>query len=292
MSHGKRGALIQIAYVFTTCRQSASGTMRLLKFNDQDELSLTGDLQDDIPPYAILSHTWGDDMDEVNFDDLKHKSFMNKAGYAKIRFCGRQAKKDNLKYFWVDTCCINKANNTEYSEAINSMFRWYREAAKCYVYLADVSIPDGEGYADRMWERAFRNSSWFTRGWTLQELLAPASVEFFSREELRLGSRSTLERQIQEITDIPIAALRGAPLSQFSVDERMRWALKRNTKKKEDKAYCLLGIFDTFMPPIYGEGDHAFIRLNKELGRPPPSKSTTPYPSDRISKPSRHKLGE
>ncbi|OQV11358.1 NB-ARC domain-containing protein, partial [Cladophialophora immunda] len=148
------------------------------------------------------------------------------------------------------------------------MFRWYRNAVKCYVYLADVSIPDGEDPTQRTWERAFRSSRWFTRGWTLQELLAPASVEFFSREGQRLGSRSTLEQPIHEITDIPITALRGASLSQFSVDERMRWAARRHTKKKEDQAYCLLGIFDLFMPPIYGEGDHAFIRLNKELGRP------------------------
>ncbi|OAP64688.1 hypothetical protein AYL99_00660 [Fonsecaea erecta] len=212
------------------------------------------------PTYAILSHIWGDDKDEVDFDDLKHKSFKNKAGYAKIRFCGEQAKKVNIEYFWVDTCCINKANNTEYSEAINSMFRWYHDAVKCYVYLADVLIPNGEDHTERIWERAFRN-----------KLLAPASVEFFSREGQWLGSRSTLELQIHEITGIPITALRGTPLSQFSVDDRIQWAAKRNTKKKEDKAYCLLGIFGIFMPLIYGEGDHAFIRLNKELGRSPPS---------------------
>jgi hypothetical protein len=170
--------------------------MHLLKFDDQGELSLTEDLHDDIPAYAILSHTWGDDKDEVDFDDLKHKSFKNKAGYAKIRFCGEQAKKDNVDYFWVDTCCINKANNTEYSEAINSMFRWYGKAVKCYVYMADVSIPDGEDPTKRTWERAFRNSRWFTRGWTLQELLAPVAVEFFSREGRLLGNRSTLEQPI------------------------------------------------------------------------------------------------
>ena len=266
--------------------------MRLLKFDDQGELSLTKDFQDNIAPYAILSHTWGDDNDEVNFDDLKHKSLKNKAGYAKIRFCGEQAQKDNLEYFWVDTCCINKANNMEYSEAINSICRWYRDAVKCYVYLADVSIPDGEDHTERTWERAFSNSTWFTRGWTLQELLAPVAVELLSREGQRLGSRSTLEQQIHEITGIPITALRGTPLSQFSVDERMRWAAKRNTKKKEDQAYCLLGIFDILMPPIYGEGDHAFIRLNKELGRSPQSKSTIDHPTDLIPNLSRHKLGE
>ncbi|OQV11207.1 hypothetical protein CLAIMM_15076 [Cladophialophora immunda] len=238
--------------------------MRLLKFDDWGELSLTEDLQDNIPPYAILSHTWGDDRDEVTFDDLKHESYKSKGGYSKIRFCGEQARKENLEHFWVDTCCINKANQTEYSDAINSMFRWYRDAVKCYVYLRDVSVGKGdEDHTKPIWKLAFQKSRWFTRGWTLQELLAPISVEFFSREGEWLGSRSTFEQQIHEITGIPIAALRGAPLSQFSVDERMRWAFKRDTKKKEDKAYCLLGIFNVFMPIIYGEGENATIRLQK-----------------------------
>jgi len=254
--------------VLTTCRLCPPNTMHLLKLDDKGELSLTEDLHDYIPPYAILSHTWRDDKDEVVFEDLKYKSFKKKAGYAKIRFCGEQAKKDNLEYFWVDTCCINKANNTEYSEAINSMFRWYREAIKCYVYLSDVSVRDGdEDHTKRTWKLEFRNSKWFTRGWTLQELLAPASVEFFSGEEERLGSRSTLEQQIHEITGIPITALRGTPLSQFSVKDRMGWAVKRNTKKKEDKAYCLLGIFDVFMPLIYGEGENAATRLREEINK-------------------------
>jgi hypothetical protein len=119
--------------------------MRLLKFNDRGTLSLTEDLHENIPSYAILSHTWGEDKDEVTFDDLKQDSFQAKAGYVKIRFCAEYAKKDKLEHFWVDTCCINKANNTEYSEAINSMFRWYRDATQCYVYLSDVSIHNVDG---------------------------------------------------------------------------------------------------------------------------------------------------
>ena len=246
----------------------ATNTMRLLKF-DREGLSLTEDLQDNIPAYAVLSHTWGDDKDEVNFDDLKHGSYQTKAGYEKIRFCGEQAKKDKLEFFWVDTCCINKANNVhEYSEAINSMFRWYRDAAKCYVYLSDVFVSDGDDdHAKRTWKLAFRKSRWFTRGWTLQELLAPTSVEFFSREGERLGDKKTLEQQIYEITSIPSAALRGTPLSKFSVDERMRWAANRSTKKKEDEAYCLLGIFNVFMPLIYGERENAFVRLRESIDR-------------------------
>jgi hypothetical protein len=247
--------------------------MRLLRFDGQGEPNLTGDLQDSIPPYAILSHTWGDDRDEVGFDDLKHGPCESKAGYAKIQFCGEQAKKDKLEYFWVDTCCINKANYTELCEAITSMFRWYRDAVKCYVYLSDVTVRDEDNNHPRQtWKLAFRKSRWFTRGWTLQELIAPASVEFLSREGEPLGSKNTLERQIHEITGLPISALRGAPLAQFSVDERMRWAGKRNTKRKEDMAYCLLGVFDVFMPLIYGEGDNAFIRLKEEIDKSPRGK--------------------
>ena len=242
--------------------------MRLLTFDDQGELGLTDDLQDNIPPYAILSHTWGDDRDEISFDCLKYESYKNKAGYAKIRFCYEQAQKDNLEYFWVDTCCINKANHTELSEAITSMFRWYRDAVKCYVYLSDVLVSDqDDDHTTQTWNPAFRKSRWFTRGWTLQELIAPPSVEFFSREGQRLGNNYTLEQQLHEITGISISALRCAPLAQFSVDERMRWASKRKTKKKEDKAYSLLGIFDVFMPLIYGEGENAFIRLQAEIDK-------------------------
>jgi hypothetical protein len=247
--------------------------MRLLKFGSRDGLSLTKNLIEDIPSYAILSHTWGADDDEVTFDDLKNGSGNSKAGYAKIQFCGEQARKDGLQYFWVDTCCIDKANHTELSEAIASMFRWYCDAVKCYVYLSDVSVcNDDNNQTERTWESSFRKSRWFTRGWTLQELIAPESVEFFSREGERLGNKNTLERQIHERSKIPIAALRGTPLSHFSVDERMRWADKRETKRKEDKAYCLLGIFNVFMSPIYGEGENAFIRLKDEIDRSSRSK--------------------
>lgn len=250
--------------------------MRLLRLNDLGELSLTQDLSDPLPPYAILSHTWGDDLDEVSFADLEkgQDKAKAKAGYIKIRFCGEQARKDSIAYFWVDTCCINKASHVELSEAITSMFRWYRNAVKCYVYMSDVSVQNLQK-DDRnqfLWETSFRKSRWFTRGWTLQELLAPDIVEFFSVEQALLGDKKMLAQQIHEITKIPLTALHGTALSEFSIAERMRWAEMRQTKKKEDQAYCLLGVFDVFMPLIYGEGDHAFIRLQKAIsersGRP------------------------
>jgi hypothetical protein len=167
--------------------------MRLLRRGSEGDLELITFNADDVPPYAILSHTWTED-EEVTFAELvadagKSKS---KAGYDKIRFCLHEAAEDGLQYSWVDTCCINKSTSDELSTAINSMFRWYQRASKCYVYLSDVQIPDeiSDVQAIRItWDDAFRGSRWFTRGWTLQELLAPATVEFFSKEGKRLGSR-------------------------------------------------------------------------------------------------------
>ena len=236
--------------------------MRLLQVDENGEFSLTDDLINNIPPYAILSHTWGEDHEEVDFKDLTIGPRKIKAGYKKLRFCAEQALHDGLQYFWVDTCCIDKSNSTELSEAINSMFRWYRNAAKCYVYLSDVSTNN------QSWEQAFRISRWFTRGWTLQELIAPPSVEFFCSEGKQLGDKRSLEPQLHEITGIAVQALRGTSLSEFRVNERMLWAKTRQTKREEDKAYSLLGIFGIHMPLIYGEGaKSAFRRLQEEIDK-------------------------
>ena len=192
----------------------------------------------------------------------------NKHGWKKIDFCAKQANADGLRYFWVDTCCIDKKDAVELSEAINSMFRWYRNAARCYVYLSDVSIQGAEqnGQVDPTWKPAFMRSRWFTRGWTLQELIAPPLIDFFSSESERLGNKLTLEPMIHEITGIATSALSGDKLSDFSINERMSWAKDRNTTIEEDKAYCLLGIFDVSMPLIYGEGrDKAYRRLQEEI---------------------------
>jgi hypothetical protein len=253
--------------------------MRLLEFKGDGELRLTKIFINNIPPYAILSHTWGNDEEEITFQDLadlvdrseqardKILKIKTKAGFGKIQFCGEQAARDNLRYFWVDTCCIDKSNNTELSEAINSMFRWYRNAARCYVYLADLSTANGHSNNQPdLWQTSFQQSRWFTRGWTLQELIAPSLVEFFSVEGMPLGDKKSLERQVQEITGIAIQALRGDAPSEFSVAERMAWAKTRRTTREEDRAYSLLGIFDVCMPLIYGEGeDKAFRRLRGEI---------------------------
>ncbi|KAF2627343.1 beta transducin-like protein HET-E4s [Macroventuria anomochaeta] len=245
--------------------------MRLLEYQDDGELRVTPDIVDEdaIPPYAILSHTWGAEADEVTFEDLAKNAGKDKPGYKKIKLCEEQAKRDGLQYFWIDTCCINKANKAEHSLAIQSMFSWYRSAAKCYVYLSDVSAPPLEPEEKAgvpLWDLNFRNSKWFTRGWTLQELLAPGVLEFFSCEWHKLGNRVSLKSQIHEITTIPHKVLEGAPLSQSSVDERFRWRQSRDTKLKEDAAYCLSGIFDVDMAPVYGEGtEQAFRRLHDKI---------------------------
>ncbi|PVH67895.1 HET-domain-containing protein, partial [Cadophora sp. DSE1049] len=205
---------------------------------------LTEFFEDNIPEYAILSHRW--EAEEV--------------------------RRDGLEYFWVDTCCIDKSSSAELSEAINSMFRWYQKAARCYVFLSDVSTlkrKASDRSAECAWEFAFRASIWFIRGWTLQELLAPRSVEFFSREGSRIGNKRTLEQQIHEITGVPATALREHRLSQFDVDERFSWAKSRQTTRGEDKAYSLFGIFDVQMPLLYSEGEvKAFQRLRDAIDKP------------------------
>ncbi|KAJ4293140.1 hypothetical protein N0V90_008422 [Kalmusia sp. IMI 367209] len=247
--------------------------MRLLKYEEDGALNIIDFDDDGVPPYAILSHTWGADEEEVTFTDLvrgdgKAERGDEKEGYEKISFCGKQAQQDNLQYFWVDTCCIDKTDKAELSQAIRSMFRWYQNATKCYVYLSDVSTRKRKldnMLTEVIWEPTFRASRWFTRGWTLQELLAPRTVEFFSREWVRLGDKVSLKPLIHKITGISREALDGAPLSQFSVDERLRWKGDRETKREEDAWYSLSGILDVEIAPAYSEGAaSAFKRLMDE----------------------------
>jgi hypothetical protein len=242
--------------------------MRLLE-HDNGGFSLISCDDDKIPLYAILSHTWGPEQDEVTFIDIVERTNEGKAGYRKLQFCAEQAAKDGLRYFWVDTCCIDKSNISELQKAINSMFRWYQNAAKCYVYLPDVSSCDShinDWLPRPTWQLEFPKSRWFTRGWTLQELIAPRSVDFFSQEGDWLGDKNILAQQIHEITGISVQALRGCALSELSIEERFSWAKDRNTKEEEDSAYCLIGIFDVSLPLIYGEGQQkAFNRLRREI---------------------------
>jgi hypothetical protein len=244
--------------------------MRLLEIQKDGTCSLTKDFigDDEVPTYAILSHTW-EASQEVSFDEFTRGLGHEKAGYDKIRFSALQAQRDGLHYVWVDTCCINKADPVELQHAINSMFRWYKDAAKCYVLLSDVLAAEPESSGTTCaptWKRELRSSRWFTRGWTLQELLAPRFVNFFSKDGRHLGDRHELKQEIHEITNIPISALAGAPLDNFSIDERLSWAERRQTTRGEDMAYSLLGVFGVFIFLNYGEGrDNAVKRLRKAI---------------------------
>ncbi|RYO78654.1 hypothetical protein DL766_000061 [Monosporascus sp. MC13-8B] len=211
-----------------------------------------------VPPYAILSHTWGSTEDECSFQEWQHlpaPAIKQKKGFQKIEYCCRQAAKDGLG------CCIDKASSAELTETINSMFRWYRNAEICYAYLSDVSKL---GRASTVHQKLERNR-WFTRGWTLQELIAPAEVAFYSMDWDRIGTKSELSASISSITKIDASFLDSNNLMSASVAQRMSWAAHRETSRTEDIAYCLLGIFDVNMPLIYGEGMKAFQRLQEEI---------------------------
>ncbi|KAJ8117063.1 hypothetical protein OPT61_g1664 [Boeremia exigua] len=221
------------------------------------------------PPYAILSHTW-ETEGEILFEDLidsSEQGLHSKSDFLKVKHTCKQALQDGYQYVWIDTCCIDKSSSAELSESINSMFRWYQQPAVCYAYLADVDSSRGT-HGERS---ILHGSRWFTRGWTLQELIAPDEVELFDMHWQKLGSRSSRAVEISEITGIQEhvlgrgqQALEGV-LHSASVAQRMHWASKRTTTREEDMAYCLLGLFDVNMPLLYGEGKKAFLRLQQAI---------------------------
>ncbi|KAJ8113703.1 hypothetical protein OPT61_g4222 [Boeremia exigua] len=209
----------------------------------------------DIPEYVILSHTWGEE--EVLLEDIDKPEVCKMIGYTKILQCCQQAKEDGFEWVWIDTCCIDKKSSAELTEAINSMYKWYWEAATCYAYLADVTDVD---------DSSFERSRWFTRGWTLQELLAPSIVEFYTQNWRRLGSRIKLANRLACASNIERCYLLDRRLvSTASIATRFSWASLRQTTRPEDIAYCLLGLVGINMPMLYGEGAHAFHRLQLEL---------------------------
>ena len=215
---------------------------------------------DSTPDYAILCHTWGDD--EVSFADVEKGGAESKAAYGKIRRSCWQPAAQRCGYIWIDTCCIDKSSSAELSEAINSMYSWYMGAKICYAYLADVPATLG----NEIEKAAFATSRWFKRGWTLQELVGPSDMVFFSREWIEIGTKYTLCEEIAEITGISVSILTGKnSFRSASIARRMSWASGRATTRIEDLAYCLMGLFDVNMPLLYGEGEKAFIRLQEEI---------------------------
>lgn len=219
--------------------------------------------------YAILSHTWGEE--EVSLQDFQDISIAReKKGFSKIEKTCELARLRNIKYAWVDTCCIDKTSSAELSEAINSMYRWYHDAEICFAYLSDMpvgDVPIGNEGSEAL-SAAFRACKWFTRGWTLQELVAPRTLEFYNWAWLEFGTKESLASLIEDITRIPRDILsHEASLESIAIGRRMSWASKRHTTRSEDMAYSLMGIFDINMPMLYGEGSKAFIRLQEEIFR-------------------------
>jgi hypothetical protein len=219
------------------------------------------------PPYVAISHRWGKEEDEVSFQDIlqlaTQPSVKNKPGFAKILGAVTQAKKHTLDYIWIDTCCIDKTNNVELQEAINSMWTWYQECDRCFVYMNDVPSDQPPDAADSHFSR----SQWFTRGWTLPELLAPGKITFFGEDWEKIGKKANrnIMKRIILITGIPEEVLSDGETTSFSVATRMTWASRRATTKKEDKAYSLMGIFDITMPIIYGGRENMFVMFQKEI---------------------------
>ena len=237
--------------------------------------------------YAVLSHVWDKDQEQT-FQDIRGLQAKNdtptrqttqpdSGGIShrvahKIREFCKIAKAYGYQWAWADTCCIDKTSSAELSEAINSMFRYYRLSDVCFVYLRDVHPdPRTPGGFD---STRFRNSEWHTRGWALQELLAPRLVVFLAQDWSVIGTKASLTPLLQEATGIPTNVLRfEVDIAHVSVAQRMSWASKRRTTRPEDEAYCLMGIFGVNMPTLYGERDKAFYRLQEEIMKTCPDTS-------------------
>jgi hypothetical protein len=270
-------------------------TMRLINVQSLELETFIGKR---IPSYAIISHTWG--REEVSYAEylLGEARCLGKKGYDKILAACRWASSEGFEYVWIDTCCIDKSSSAELSEAINSMYNWYRNAKVCGAYLSDVRslvpepgdenltiIPDQaaddeittsssdvtvyrrRSLGEYRVRDVFAGSKWWTRGWTLQEFLAPGVVIFLASDWTEIGTRTSLRKIIPTICGVHEDALEGEKWRDFSVAQKMSWASQRNTTRLEDRAYCLMGLFDVNMPLLYGEGHKAFMRLQLEIWR-------------------------
>ncbi|THU90993.1 HET-domain-containing protein [Dendrothele bispora CBS 962.96] len=215
----------------------------------------------DIPPYAILSHTW--EKEEVSFQDIQDLNVAKgKKGWKKVQSACAYARRYKFDWIWIDTCCIDKSSSAELSEAINSMYPYYRGARVCYAYLCDASSEEDP----RDVRSGFKRSRWFERGWTLQELIAPRYVVILDKDWKEIGTRWSLGDAISAITSIPVQVFKHGDIEKFSIAQKMSWAASRKTTRPEDMAYCLMGIFGVNMSPIYGEGgEKAFMRLQQEI---------------------------
>lgn len=232
-----------------------SSDMRLL---NTASFELQEFFEKDTPPYAILSHRWGEE--EILYQDMiptaEQLVTQSKLGYVKLVGSCSLAQKQGYQWIWIDTCCIDKSSSAELTEAINSMYQWYGAAQVCYAYLNDLDF-----------DEILTESKWFTRGWTLQELIAPEKVEFYNKWWFCLGTKRSLVWSIAAKSGVDVQVLMGGDPLEMSVARRMYWASNRVTTRVEDEAYCLLGLFGVNMPLIYGEGRKAFRRLQEEIIR-------------------------
>jgi hypothetical protein len=272
--------------------------MRLLKTKSY-ELVEANEIPTPFPHYAILSHTWISPKDEITYQDIKKRKediendIFKQKGWSKLKkYCDRTAK-DGWEWAWMDTCCIDKTNPADTQEAINAMFRWYQNAGVCYAYLEDMdvlkvvrdvdlpedmdldeivgsgNVADRKSFLHEALYTFFVNAKWFTRGWTLQELLAPHYLIFVDRAWRRIGTRESWALEIEEASKIEtrhLTAFRPTDFNSCSIAMRLSWASRRETTLEEDETYSLLGLFGISMPLIYGEGRwRAFNRLQREL---------------------------
>ncbi|KAI6124820.1 heterokaryon incompatibility protein-domain-containing protein [Pisolithus croceorrhizus] len=221
--------------------------------------------------YCILSHRWGHEVCYQEMVELANmgnrREIRRRGGYQKILRTCERTKDDGFRWLWVDTCCIDDRSSSEVSEAINSMFHWYKNSQRCYAYLHDTTLfptkPDNDSF------KAFNGwPEWFSRGWTLQELIAPKDLQFFNKDWKYIDDKQSLASVLEKITRVPASVLRDG-LSSYrpSAAQVMSWAADRRTTRTEDRAYSLMGLLDVNMPMLYGERKKAFQRLQLEVIR-------------------------
>lgn len=216
--------------------------------------------------YAMLSHRWG--AREPLYHDIQGNVYELKIspGIKKLQGFCQLASKQGFAWAWSDTCCIDKTCSGELQESLNTMFLWYRQSASTIVYLSDVH----EASLDLL-----EKSVWFTRGWTLQELLAPRFLQFYTSDWSLLVDQShpnsnhktnlDVLKYVEEITTISKEELQDFVPGVQDARERLRWASSRELTRLEDRAYCLLGIFDVSLSILYGERERSFARLQEEI---------------------------
>lgn len=248
--------------------------MRLLNTDTLELHEFTDGLE---PPYAILSHTWG--SQEVSYVDYTEGRGLDGYGYQKIRNLCSTVKTYHIEWAWIHSCCVDRTSSAELSEAMNSSYEWFQRSEVCFVHLADIQIssPGDIVLGKQAGRKDFVDSRWFTRSWTLHELLAPREVIFLDRDctpigykgshSARVASLENLNDKITAITGIETRYLLQFTPTDASVSERLEWARNRKYAHVEDVAYSLVGLFQVQMPIRYGEGTVAFTRLKREIER-------------------------